>query len=272
MTDARAPQELIVTMLGSYVRPRAERSVWAGGLVALLGELGYSEGAARIALARLVHRELLHRRKDGRRVHYTLTDRAIALLDDGDRRIFTLGRQRTEPGEWTLLWHNVPEDRRRERERLVRRLRFLGFGTLGDGTWLTPHDREAEVVALLEELGIDGHAGLLRGRLTGSLDPATVIHRAWNLDELGRRYTEFVRRFRGAATGRDAGALEEPAAFGIRTTLVHLFRQFPMLDPELPHDLVAPPRNRDEAVRLFDDLYATLAEPAQRHFDEVTKP
>ncbi|SFB14962.1 transcriptional regulator, PaaX family [Amycolatopsis marina] len=272
MTDARAPQELVVTMLGSYLRPRAERSVWAGGLVTLLGELGFSEGAARIALARLVHRELLHRRKDGRRVHYTLTDRATSLLEDGDRRIFALGRQRTEPGEWTLLWHNVPEDRRPERERLVRRLRFLGFGTLGDGIWLTPHDREADVVALLGELGIERHAALLRGGLAAALDPATLIRRAWDLEELGRRYTEFVQRFRGLGTGRDGLPLDDPAAFGVRTTLTHAFRQFPMFDPELPGALVAPPTSRAEAVRLFDDLYAALAEPAQRHFDEVTKP
>jgi phenylacetic acid degradation operon negative regulatory protein len=28
----------------------------------------------------------------------------------------------------------------------------------------------------------------------------------------------------------------------------------------------------DRAVRLFHDLYAALAPPAQRHFDEVTIP
>jgi phenylacetic acid degradation operon negative regulatory protein len=261
-----------VTMLGSYVRPRASRSVWAGGLVLLLGELGFSEGAARIALARLVHRELLHRRKDGRRVHYTLTARTVSLLDDGDRRIFTLGRRRIEPGEWTMLWHNVPDDRRRERERLVRRLRFLGFGTLGDGTWLAPHDRETEVVSLLGELGIDAHAGVLRGSLAANLDPATLVGRAWDLAELDRRYTEFVRNFRRHATAGGRRTLDGAAAFGVRTRLVHTFRQFPALDPELPDGLVAPPKNRDEAVRLFDDLYAALAEPAQRHFDEVTMP
>jgi phenylacetic acid degradation operon negative regulatory protein len=56
----------------------------------------------------------------------------------------------------------------------------------------------------------------------------------------------------------------------LRTTLVHSFRQFPLLDPELPENLVQPPQGRAEAVTLFHQLYPALAAPAQRHFDEVT--
>ena len=59
---------------------------------------------------------------------------------------------------------------------------------------------------------------------------------------------------------------------GGRTWLVHTFRQFPFLDPELPEDLVPEPQHRPEAIRLFHDLYAALAPPAQRHFDLVTVP
>jgi phenylacetic acid degradation operon negative regulatory protein len=58
----------------------------------------------------------------------------------------------------------------------------------------------------------------------------------------------------------------------LRTRLVHTFREFPTLDPELPEDLVPPPDCRAEALRLFHDLYPALAPAAQRHFDEVTAP
>ena len=53
----------------------------------------------------------------------------------------------------------------------------------------------------------------------------------------------------------------------LRTRLVHLFRQFPTIDPELPVDLVAPPDRRADAVALFHDLYPALAVPARRYFD-----
>jgi phenylacetic acid degradation operon negative regulatory protein len=42
------------------------------------------------------------------------------------------------------------------------------------------------------------------------------------------------------------------------------------LDPELPDELMRAPRHRARAVALFHRLYAALAGPAQRHFDEVT--
>ena len=43
----RRPQSLVITLLGAYVYPD-DRLVWSGGLVQLLGELGFSPGAARI--------------------------------------------------------------------------------------------------------------------------------------------------------------------------------------------------------------------------------
>src|SRR5581483_10747891 len=70
--DDVQPQDLVITLLGAYVHPR-EATVWSGGLVQLLGEFGFSTGAARVALARLVRRDLLEPRRDGRLVHYALT-------------------------------------------------------------------------------------------------------------------------------------------------------------------------------------------------------
>src|SRR5262245_53753682 len=97
-------QELVVTFLGAYVIPR-DRRVWSGSLVALLGEFGISIAAARVALVRLVNRGLLEREREGRLVYYRSSPRTRALLEEGDRRIFTLGR-RSDPVEtWTVLWH-----------------------------------------------------------------------------------------------------------------------------------------------------------------------
>jgi len=134
-------QDLAITMFGAYVHPR-DATVWSGGLVTLLGEFGVSVGAARVALARLVRRDLLSRVKDGRRVHYRSTVRLQHLLDEGDRRIFSLGREEHRAELWTVLWHWLPEELRLQRGRLARRLRFLGFGSVQDGTWVSPHQRE----------------------------------------------------------------------------------------------------------------------------------
>ena len=261
-----APQDLVLSLLGAHLVPRERGEVWSGGLVRLLEEFGFSEGAARVALNRLVGRELLARSKDGRHVHYAPTARTVAVLAEGDRRIFTLGESPRRETTWTVLWHSIPEDRRLARTRLVRRLRFLGFGSVQDGTWLAPHDRETEVAALLAELDVTAYAGVLLGRPATAVDFGTFVARVWDLDELAERYRAFADRF------RDQDVTDDRQALLLRTRLVHTFREFPFLDPELPEDLVPVPKHRAEALRLFHDLYPALAPAAQRYFDEVTVP
>lgn len=272
MTAAGAlqPQDLAITVLGAYARSRP-RPVWSGGMVDLLGEFGFSTGAARVALSRLVRRELLGRTKEGRFVYYTLTPRSDHLLKEGDRRIFSLGWSDEWDGTWTILWHSVPGDRRVERSRLGRRLRFLGFGSVQDGTWISPHDREREVVDLVEELGIVEYVGVVLGRPARNLQIDRLINRAWDLDQLAARYETFVEDFSPYQSKRRQSALDDRDAFLVRTRLVHAFRQFPFLDPDLPDELMPGHRQRREAAELFHHLYGSLADPAQRHFDRVTE-
>lgn len=264
-----APQDLVLTLLGAHHLPRERGEVWSGGLVRLLEEFGFSAGAARVALNRLVGRELLAPNRHGRHVHYTLTPRTVTVLAEGDRRIFRLGSApsgETETSLWTVLWHAIPEDRRLARTRLVRRLRFLGFGSVQDGTWLAPHDREAEVAALLAELDVTTYAGVLLGRPATAVDFATFVARVWDLPDLAARYQRFVEHF------TDQRVADDRQALLLRTRLVHTFREFPFVDPELPSDLVPAPSHRARAVALFHDLYPALAPAAQRYFDEVTVP
>jgi phenylacetic acid degradation operon negative regulatory protein len=261
-----APQDLVLTLLGAYHLPRERGEVWSGGLVRLLEEFGFSAGAARVALNRLVGRELLTPSKAGRHVHYALTPRTVAVLAEGDRRIFTLGSAPSRETTWTVLWHSIPEDRRLARTRLVRRLRFLGFGSVQDGTWLAPHDREAEVAALLAELDVTSYAGVLLGRPATTVDFAAFVARVWDLADLAERYRLFVEHF------DDQRVTDDRQALLLRTRLVHTFREFPFVDPELPEDLVPAPSHRARAVELFHDLYPALAPAAQRYFDEVTVP
>ncbi|MBD0282463.1 MAG: PaaX family transcriptional regulator [Thermoleophilaceae bacterium] len=257
-----------MTLLGAYLVPH-DRPVWSGGLVALLSEFGFSNGAARAALARMVRRGRLDRLRQGRLVSYRPTPGTVALLEEGDRRIFSLGREPHRAYSWTVLWHAIPEERRLERGRLARRLRFLGFGSVGDGMWISPHDREREVVGLVRELRVAEDAGVMLGRPAAALDFRALVSRAWDLDALDGRYRAFHREF---APYQKSSGVDDRESFLLRTRLVHAFRRFPALDPELPDDLVRAPRHRAEAVALFHRLYDALAPAAQRHFEAATTP
>lgn len=267
--DALGPQAVAVTILGAYLRPR-DGAITAGGLVRLLADLGFSEGSSRVAFTRLVTRKHIERRRAGSTALYTLGVRGRDLLAEGDRRIFSFGASRGADEPWTVLWHAVPSTRRAQRARLARRLRFLGFGPLQDGTWIAAHDRELEVTSLLDRLDVAEYASVLVGRPAASTDFRPVVERAWDLEGLSRRYEDFVAEFRPFLSERARRSISDRRAFIGRTRLVHLYRGFPMLDPEIEPPLAPEPAFREEAIGLFGYLYDSLAEPAQRYFDEVT--
>jgi phenylacetic acid degradation operon negative regulatory protein len=258
------PQDLVITMLGTYVRPFA-RTVWSGGLVVLLGDFGFSDGAARAALTRLVRRDLIARVRSGRLVHYRLTPRCERLLIEGDGRIFTLGRLPADAGPWTVLWHQIPEERRLERTRLGRRLRFLGFGSVQDSVWVAPHDHSSEVAGLLAELGVAEFATVFVASMPAGPGLPALVSRAWDLTGLEERYDAFRSEFERYLSA----SLADRDAFLIRTRLTHAFRAFAQLDPELPDELAPLSGPRTRAGDIFEALYTGLAAPSQRHFDAV---
>ncbi len=239
----------------------------AGGVA---DELGFTEGAARVALTRLVRRGLLDRVRDGRLVHYRLTERADGLLAEGDGRIFSFGDPRDDEGTWTVLWHQIPEERRLELSRLARRLRFLGFGSMQGSVWVSPHDHSAEVVRLLSELRVSQHATMFTAHPDAVVGLPALVSRAWDLSGLVDRYEAFQDEFGPWCLKRALAALSDQDAFLIRTRLVHQFRGFPLLDPELPEELAPVSDARGRAAAVFHELYADLADASQRHFDAVT--
>ncbi len=264
---ALQPQDLVLTMCGTYLRRPGARA-WSGGMVELLAEFGFSTDAARAALSRLVTRGLLARVKDGRMVHYTLTARAQEVLAEGDRRIFSFGRSAPAADAWTVVWHAVPEDRRVERSRLASGLRFNGFGSVQDATWVAASDREREVRALLAGLGVEAYAVVFVGRLARGSESALLLSEAWDLAAVARAYDAFLAAYRPYAQG--GGTVDAREAFLVRTRMMHSFRNFPFQDPELP-EAVAPAQGlRGAVVETFDAVYARLAAQAEAHFVAVT--
>ena len=269
MTEAQGtagvrPQDLVLTIFGAHVR-RGELA-WSGGMVEILESLDFTTGSARAALARLVNRDLLARTRDGRRAYYSATQRADALLAQGDRRIFSFGRIQTHDQPWTVLWHAIPEEQRVARSRFASQLRFLGFGSVQDATWVAARDREQEVLMLMRQLGIESYASVMVGRMSAELPPLALIAEAWNLAAVQARYEVFLREFGPMRAARERRRLSIDAAFRSRTLMLHRFRGFPFMDPELP-PAVDPIRElRNEVVACFDEVYSALEDPATRYF------
>jgi phenylacetic acid degradation operon negative regulatory protein len=159
----------------------------------------------------------------------------------------------------------VPEARREVRHQVRTRLAWAGFGSLGGGVWLTPHvGREAELrdviaaapaaeaTSFVASLGAFGRA-------------EDVVAAAWDLDDVRSAYETFISDF--AAIRPSSGSGE--VFFRVQTLLVHAWRKFPFLDPDLPAELLPAGWPRRRAHELFTGRHARWAPAARAWFEEL---
>jgi phenylacetic acid degradation operon negative regulatory protein len=257
-----AARSILLTVLGEYLLPRGE-SVWQETLVAALSALGYSEHAARQALARSVRDGWLESERHGRRARVHLTPATEELLRSGAQRIYSFGKAWDWSGEWLIVVLRVPEARRAVRHQLRTQLAWAGLGTLGGGVWVTPHvDREDELKALVEAQS-DADVVSFHGRIGALGDPRRVAEAAWDLDAVAEKYDEFYVRFRRAKPSSPA------ATFRAMTELVHEWRKFPFLDPDLPSGLLGWGLRRRKADALFRDRHDRWDHAARTYFESL---
>ena len=261
---APAARSLLLTILGEYVLPRGE-AVWQETLVGALVSVGYTQQAARQALARSV--------RDG----WLATSRArpsrpgVAepadgrLLRTGAERIYSFGAPWEWDGRWLVLILRVPEARREVRHQLRTRLAWAGLGSMGGGVWLTPHvEREAELPR-----GDPGRAGG-RGDVVRRRSSARwAARRSVAARRLGSR--ERARALRGVHRGfrRRSGPSSDEACFRMQTLLVHAWRKFPFLDPDLPSELLPAGWPRRRAHELFAGRHDRWQAAAQSYLSEL---
>ena len=132
------PQSLMLTFFGIHVLGR-DLAVSSGSVIDALGRVGVTEEAVRSTLTRMVGRGLLERHRQGRKMYFALTPRAVSVLQDGHDRVWRRGAANLDwDGQWTLVGFSLPEAWRRERHDLRSRLTWGGFGPLQNGLWVAP--------------------------------------------------------------------------------------------------------------------------------------
>lgn len=266
--SAKRPPRLLLTLLGDYWWQRTE-PLPSAALVALLGEFGVSDSAARAALSRLARNELLVLSKHGRRTFHRLSTRAAQILDEGAQRIFSFGHHTQEwDGVWSLAAFSVPQDNPRSRYALRERLRWLGFAPLYDALWISPHDRVDEVVQQLDHLGIET-ATVFRATTVPGLHEKGFPQRAWDLAGLREEYQSFIafaERLRDRIMAHRVSPVEALVA---RTRVMDRWRAFPAMDPELPDELLPEAWPRATARDLFITTYDLLGPLAAHRVRQI---
>ena len=257
-------RSLLLTVFGEYVLPQG-LPVWTSAILHVLTELDIEEKSARQALSRLAANGWIVAERSGRRVRWDLTGRGRALLTEGAERIYSFGRERESwDGQWLMLLASIPESRRDLRHQLRNGLTWAGMGSPAPGVWISPHiSRETEVKQVVESLGLDAGVFSCRGPFAAIGSERGMVEQAWHLGDLAAAYEAFLREF--------AGLRPEPGdpVLLAQIRLVHAWRRFPGLDPQLPVDLLPPHWIGLRAANIFEELHQKWHPSAQKRWAEL---
>ncbi len=264
----------MLTLYGDYVRYRG-REIGIGSLIRLLGNFDLSELSIRSVVSRMCRAGLLKVRHNGVKSYYSLTDNGLALLEEGERRIFE--RKGTNwNGDWSVIVYFIPEERREARDMLRQELTWMGYGPLNTATWISPHDLSKDVKKLARKLKIKEFLQIFQAKHLGFSEPKRLISRCWDLDRIHKGYADFIDEYRGKLNehlGRlqNGEGIEPSECFAERFKLIHEYRRLPFFDPDLPEELLPDNWLRSEASALFNEYHDLLADKANKYFDSVLK-
>jgi phenylacetic acid degradation operon negative regulatory protein len=257
---AESARGLLLTVLGEFVL-RAGGVAWTSAVIDVLGRLGVEEKATRQALMRTATDGWLASERVGRRTRWRLTPAGQRLLTEGTERIY--GFRAALPGwdgRWLLVLARAPETDRAARHHLRTRLTWAGLGNAAPGVWISPHaERVAEVESVLAGAGLAG-AQVFVAEHAGRGDLAAMVRQAWDLAGIEARYRQFLAEF-VTPTGDPLTRLVE---------LVHAWRRFPAVDPELPTALLPPRWSGIRAATLFRRRHAGWSAAAATDWTRLT--
>jgi phenylacetic acid degradation operon negative regulatory protein len=267
------PRAAMLTLYGDYVLHRGGE-IGIGSLVKLMGNFGLSEQAIRSAVSRMCRSGLLKAKRANRKSYYSLTSEGHNLLTEGAQRIF----QRKESGwdgNWNIVSYSIPERKRKARDKLRLELGLLGYGALGEATWISPYDLTREVQKLLKKLNIEEYVNIFSARHQGDTDPKQIVSNCWNLDKIHQMYVDFLAEYRPKLEEHrkrlDNGETIEPSQYFVaRFNLIHEYRKLPFSDPDLPLELLPDNWLRPQATALFNEYRGLLTEKADEYFDSVS--
>lgn len=268
---------VIASMFGDAILPRGGR-IWLGSLIALLAPLDINERLVRTSVFRLAKDEWLAKEATGRRADYLLTPAGCRRFEQASEHIYA-----SNTPLWDRRWRlilAVGELDAKTRDGLRRALFWQGFGLLAPNCFIHP---SVDLAEAFDALATEGFQAQLRQLMplqaagTGFADSVSeveLVQAAWDLDELGQAYQDFLARYQPlleALRHWAAPQADEEAAFLMRTLLIHDYRKLLLRDPDLPDVLLPQGWPGHKARTLCKALYRRLLAPSERHLDRIMR-
>lgn len=247
--DSESAQSVIITVMADLWPSSPPAVVPSTAIVEILGSIGVTETATRAALSRMQRRGALQLLRSGRRTAYTISADVASAIPASQLLTMSFGGDGAQDwsGDWTVVVFSLPETERNRRQLLRERLRWLGFGPVRDGVWLSPRC-EVDVAerALSDVLPANGL--IFRSQqVAGTVD----VESAWPLRRIQDAYNQFIEDFRPYMFELRAGRVSQTEALRLWATILGRWRAFPTIDPDLPRRAMPDDWPQAEARRIF---------------------
>ncbi|GEL77027.1 phenylacetic acid degradation operon negative regulatory protein PaaX [Tenuibacillus multivorans] len=264
-------RSMIFTLYGDYIRHYGNM-IWIGSLIRLLKEFGHNEQSVRAAISRMSKQGWVQSEKRGNKSYYFLTEQGKARMDEAGRRIY----QEESPSwdeRWRILVYNIPEEKRNLRDQLRKELVWSGFGLLSNSCWITPNPLEEQVHRLIDKYDIASYVTLFDASYEGMNTSKSLVEKCWDLEDVNERYSQFIQEYSQKyyidKNLIEKGEISDGTCFVKCASLVHQYRKFLFIDPNLPGELLPEKWLGDSAATLFSDYHELLQKPATRFFESV---
>jgi phenylacetic acid degradation operon negative regulatory protein len=255
---------LIVTIFGDSIMPRGG-AIALGSLIRVAAPFGLNERLVRTATARLANDGWLDARRAGNRSEYRLSAGGRVRFAEATRRIYDV--QADWSGRWSLVV--LPPMRAADRRRLREELTWNGFGEIAAGVFAHP-EAQARELNIESKAYLFSKAIIFHTILEDNSAATRLVSVGWDLQELGRRYQDFVLRFeRVRAALRSRGGPDPQASFIARTLLIHDYRRLHLRDPLLPPRLLQDDWPGVRAAQLCREIYARVFAASEEYLSSI---
>lgn len=264
---AAAPRSrtVLVSFLGSIVRKMGNWMPIAG-TVALLTQSGLDTSSVRTAVFRLKKRGWLESETRAGMRGYSLTPTALEALAVGDEVIWHARQPADLADGWCVVNFSVPESARALRHQLTGHLASLGFGNIGSAVWIAPARMLPAAQRAIAELDLTLHCAVFVGDYVAGQELTAMVRNGWDLDEIDRRYREFIEEHAAEAERlADSAVISGEHAFDSYLSVVNRWRKLPFRDPGLPSEVLPEDWSGPAAVQLFERMVAMLEGRALAH-------
>lgn len=205
-------------------------------------------------LVRLFQNGLVKKTKTREGFQFSLTSKGSASLPKDPT--FIQKPKKSWDKKWRLVIFDFPQNKRREKDKFLLKLKESGFARVQSSAYITVHNVLDEVKKEAQRLKILDHINLMLVEDINE-DPKTFAEKIWPLKDLARKYTEYVKIYKNGYRGKEFSS--EVLRFWLKKARYEYLKIL-HTDPVLPKELLTlnwPGYKAEEIYNQLENILRT---------------